>query len=155
MKAVILSDEHRKISLNWESINAYTSRWKPNTPFEFELVKRQPRKSDPMRKYYFSAVIPPFMKELGYDDDEELLFHFQLKVRYFENKDKGLGAVGLNPVHCDERGIWRNVPSVFGNESQIPVNDESGSGVSKIDFMEWVIRKASQAGVYIEPSEDN
>jgi len=134
MKFRSLSDDGRKLNLNWDHINTYTSRWKPHTVFDIEIVKRQPRKSDPMRRYYFAAVLPPFMEELGYDPDEEMLFHNQLKITYFK-------------VEPDDHGIYRKVPSVFSNESEIPVDQ-------KAKYIDWVCRKAAQYGVYIEsPNE--
>lgn len=129
MRFKAISDINRKLNLNWSVINIYTSRWKPDTWFDIEIVRRQAKKSDPMRKYYFAAVLPPFMKYLGYDPDEELLFHRQLKIVYFRIKP-------------DTKEIHRNVPSVFGNESVLPVSEKN-------EFVDWVIRKAAQEGCYI------
>jgi hypothetical protein len=72
----------------------------------------------------------PFMEHLGYDPDEEMLFHRQLKIVYFQIKP-------------DTKGIYRHVPHVFSNDSEIPVP-------KKKKFVDWVIRKAAQEGVYIE-----
>ncbi len=130
MKFTLFSDENRELNFNMEVINTYVSRWQPHTPFECEIVKRQPRKSDPLRNYYFAAVLPKFMDHLGYERDEELLFHRQLKIVYFQIKP-------------DAKGIHRGVPSVFSNESEILVP-------KKKKFVDWVIRKAAQEGVYIE-----
>ena len=133
MKFQAQSDKNRKLQVNWEHINIYVSRYLPETSFEFEIVRRQPKKSDPMRKYYFAAVLPEFMKHLGYEPEEELIFHRQLKIVYFKIKP-------------DKKGIYRNVPSVFGNESAIPVSE-------KKEYVDWVVRKAAHEGVYIdEPS---
>jgi hypothetical protein len=135
MKFTLLSDDNRKLSFNMERINVYASRWKPHTPFEIEITKRQPRKSDPLRSYYFAVVLPAFMEHLGYEKDEELLFHRQLKIVYFNIKP-------------DTKGIYRNVPSVFSNDSDIPVPE-------KKKFIDWVVRKAAQEGVYIpDPNEE-
>lgn len=129
----ILTDD-RKLNLNWESINQYLSKWKPGTAIEVEIVRRVPRRSDPLRKYYFAAVLPPFMEHLGYDPEEEMIFHRQLKIVFFK-------------IKRDERGIRRGVPSVFSNESDIPVS-------IKKKFVDWVIRKASEYGAYIpDPGE--
>ena len=136
MKFKAVSNEKRQLSLNWDHINLYVARWKPGTPFDIEVVRRQAKKSDPMRKYYFAAVLPPFMKELGYDPDEELFFHHQLKITYFRHNPE-------YEVYQDKRGIWRNVPSVFGNDSDLDVS-------IKHEFTEWVKRKAAENGVYIE-----
>ena len=129
-----LSNDKRQLALNWDSVNAYTARWKEHTSFEVSITKRQPKVSSPMRKYYFSAVLPPFAKELGYDPDEELLLHNQLKIVFFK-------------VEPDERGIYRKVPSVFSNESELTVPE-------KVPFVDWVCRKAAQYGVYIESSQE-
>ena len=134
MNFTILSDDKRRLPLNMEQINAYASRWKPHTSFEVSIVKRQPKVSSPMRKYYFSAVLPPFAKELGYDPDEELLLHNQLKIVFFK-------------CEPDERGIYRKVPSVFSNESELTVPE-------KVPFVDWVCRKAAQYGVYIPDSQE-
>ena len=125
-----ISDDHRKLNLNWDRVNIYVSRYKPGTSFEVSITRRQPRRSDPLRKYYFSAVLPPFMNHLGYERDEEDLFHRQLKIVYFNIKP-------------DKKGIYRNVPSVFGNESDLPVS-------AKKKFVDWTIRKAAIEDIYIE-----
>ena len=130
MKLQTISTDDRKLNLNWDSINTYISKYKPGTAFEIEIVRRQPRKSDPLRKYYFAAVVKPFMEHLGYEPDELELFHRQLKITYFQIKP-------------DLKGIYRNVPSVFSNESDIPVP-------VKKKFVDWVIRKASIEGCYID-----
>ncbi len=135
MKFKLVSDDKREIRPNWEHIKIYVSRYKPHTSFDLEVVRRVAKKSDPMRKYYFAEVMPKFIKKLGYEKDETLLVHHQLKIRHFENDPK-------YEVEQDRRGIWRNVPSVFGNKSKMPVPD-------KKKFVDWVIRKAAQAGVYI------
>ena len=97
-----------------------------------EIKEYHKTKSDPMRKYYFSTVLPPFAESLGYDPDEELLLHRQLKIVFFKIKP-------------DKRGIHRNVPSVFGEKSdkEIPI---------KAKFVDWVIRKAAQNGVIVPNS---
>jgi len=115
-------------------VDIYTSRWKPGTPFDFEIIRRVARKSDPMRKYYFGVVIKEYMKHLGYEPHEEELFHRQLKIIYFQIKP-------------DEKGIYREVPSVFSNESDIEVP-------KKKEFVDWVIRCAARDGAYIpDPNE--
>lgn len=142
MKFRARTNEKREIEIRWDLVNKYVSKWKPGTLLSVEIVRHQKKSSDPLRKYYFAAVLPPFMKELGYENDEELFFHQQLKVTYFkDNPDHN--------IHQDKRGIWRNVPSVFGNDSELPVS-------IKKEFTDWVIRKAAQYGVYIpDPGEQN
>ena len=83
-----------------------------------------------MRKYYFAEVLPTFAGGIGYDPDEYLLFHQQLKIVYFQ-------------IEPDKKGIYRKVPHVFANESDIPVPE-------KKKFVDWVIRKAAMEGVYIK-----
>jgi hypothetical protein len=129
MKFKAILNDKRRLNLNWEHINLYLSRWKPGTPFEIEIVRRKPKKSDPLRKYYFSTVIRPFADNQGYEADEIILFHRQLKIIYFQIKP-------------DKWGAYKNVPHVFANESDIPVPD-------KKKFVDWVIRKAAAEGVYI------
>ncbi len=121
-----------KLQINWDRIAVYLSNFKDGTAFDVEIIRRQKTKSDPMRKYYWGAVLPPFMSALGYDKDEDDLFHRQLKITYFR-------------VKPDKRGIYRNkdIPSVFGDESTLGVSDKKA-------FLDWVIRKAAEAGVYID-----
>ena len=134
MKFRAILNNDRKLDINWESINLYLQRWKPGTPISVEIIRKVSRRSDPLRKYYFAAVLPTFMFHLGYDPEEELLFHRQLKIVFFKIKP-------------DKKGIYRKVPHVFSNDSNIPVPDK------KI-FVDWVIRKASQEGCYIpDPGE--
>jgi len=137
MKFQTVSTDKRELKIDWEKVNIYASRYKPGTPFDVEIVRRQKKKSDPMRKFYFGAVLPPFMKELGYEPDDELQFHMMLKITYFK---------GTHDIHQDERGIWKNIPSVFSNESELDVP-------VKKEFVEWVIRKAAHYGVYIDDPE--
>jgi len=118
-----------KLDIQWDKLNLYVSRFKDNTFFDVEIKRVQKTVSGPMRAYYFSTVLPPFAEALGYDKDEHLLLHRQLKIVYF----------GIEP---DKRGIYRKVPSVFGNKSKIAISD-------KQKFVEWVKRKAAIDGVYI------
>jgi len=129
MKLKAQTDKNRKINLNWDLINVYLSRWKPETWIDIEIKRHQHKKSDPLRKYHFGGVLPELMNHLGYEKDEKYQFHWQLKIKYF----------GIEP---DKRGIYRNVPSVFGDKSKIPVS-------KKKEFVDWVIRKAAKMGCYI------
>jgi hypothetical protein len=123
-----------KLSINWDRINTYLSNFKDGTPFEIEIVKRQKTRSTPLRNYYFGGVLPKYMEFLGYERNEQELFHNQLKIVYFQIKP-------------DKKGIYRNVPKVFSDESTIHVPD-------KVKFVQWVIRCAAKDGVYIEdPNE--
>ena len=140
MQFKLVSDNNRKITLNMDAISAYTSRYKPGSPFDFEIVRRQSKKSDPMRKYYFSTVLPPFMDELGYEKHEDELFHHQMKSLFFKNYKE-------YEMEQDVLGVWRNVPSVFGKDSTMPIS-------RKKKFVDWVIRQAARGGVYIpDPNE--
>ena len=99
-----------------------------------------------MRRYYFAAVLPPFLKELGYEQDEGLFFHHQLKIRFFENHPDFLDKDGNPTIKKDGRGIWKNVPAVFSNDSVMDVS-------VKKEFTDWVIRKAAYYGVLIDDPE--
>ena len=134
MKFKVTSDSQRKIKINWDHINLYALRWKPGTEFEVEITRKQKKVSDPMRKYYFAAVLPPFMSHLGYDPEDQELFHRQLKIVYFQ-------------IEPDKKGIYLDVPSVFGNDSDMPISE-------KTKFLDWVIRKAAQEGCYIENPDE-
>jgi hypothetical protein len=120
-----------KLQINWDRIAVYLSNFKDGTSFDVEIVRRQKTRSDPMRKYYFGAVLPPFLEALGYEKDEDDLVHRQLKITYFRIKP-------------DKRGIYRNkdIPSVFGDESTLGVSEKKA-------FLDWVVRKAAENGVYI------
>ena len=136
MKFQLHSDEKRNLKFNMEAINAYTSRWKPHTPFEVEIVKRQPRKaSDAFRGYYFGAVLPPFLEALGYEPEEDILLHKHLKATFFR-------------ISPDSHGVLhdKDIPSVFSSESDLPHE-------TRTKFVEWVIRLAAREGVYIPDPE--
>jgi len=123
------TDDNRKLVVNWDHINLYLSRRKPGTLFEIEIKPFERKISDPLRRYYWSTVLPPLLKELGYEPHEDELVHNQLKILFFN-------------CEPDERGIYRNVPSVFGNQSDEPIS-------RKQEFIEYVKRIAVKYGVYI------
>jgi hypothetical protein len=122
-----------KIDINWDHLNIYASKWKDGTWFDLEIIRHQKKKSDPQRKMYFAAILPEFAKGLGYDPDEYLLFHRQLKIVYFQ-------------VEPDKKGIYRNVPHVFANESELVVPERT-------KFIEWVLRKSAMEGIYIDTKQ--
>ena len=132
MKFKAKINEKQQLDINWDLVNTYLSRWKIGTVLDVEIVRRQKTKSDPMRKMYFAAILPEFAKGLGYDPDEYLLFHRQLKIVYFQ-------------VEPDKKGIYRNkdIPHVFHNDSTLPISE-------KTKFIDWVLRKAAIEGIYIE-----
>ena len=112
-------------------IDSYLQGFKPDTWFDIEIKRKTKKKSDPLRSYYFSAVLPIYMEHLGYEPQEQELFHDQLKKVYFQ-------------VQPDKKGIYRNVPHVFSNsESELDVPE-------KVKFVEWVKRCGAKDGVYIE-----
>jgi hypothetical protein len=120
-----------KLDINWDHLNLYAERWKDGALFDCEIVRRQRKRSDPMRKWYFASILPTFMHKLGYEPEEEMIFHRQLKIVFFKIKPDG-------------RGIYRDkeIPSVFSNDSELPVSQ-------KKEFVDWVIRKAAEYGCYI------
>jgi len=126
----IKSNDRHQIDLPRGDIDAYVSTFDSCTWFEVIVRKYRPKTSNPLRKYYFGFVLPPWMKEIGYDPDELKLVHEQLKIRYFNSEP-------------DKRGIYRDVPSVFSDESELDVSE-------KYDFVEWAIRKAAIDGVVIK-----
>ena len=130
MKFKAKTNSKQELDINWRLINDYLKKWRPGTELDIEITRKAARKSDPMRKWYFAAVLPVFAEGLGYDPDEYLLFHRQLKIVYFQ-------------VQPDKKGIYRKVPHVFANESELPVPQKS-------KFIEWVQRKAAMEGIYIE-----
>ena len=130
-----IHSKNRKLNLNTEAINTYVSRWK-DCWFDVSITRKQKKKSDPLRKYYFAAVAKPYGEHLGYDADEIELLHRQLKIVFYQ-------------VQPDTKGVHRNkdIPSVFGNDSEIPISE-------KVKFVEWVTRAAAKDGCYIEPLEN-
>jgi len=128
------TNNERKLDVNWDRVNAYASKWKPGTVLDIEIVRRKRKISDPMRRLYFGHVLPAYGNHLGYDADEHMLLHRQLKIVWFN-------------VQKDEKGIYRNVPHVFANEAETDVKGKSR-------FMEWVVRCAARDGCYIEMPGD-
>jgi hypothetical protein len=139
----LVSDNHRKIRINMELVDIYTMRYVVGTSYDVSITRRQKKVSDPMRRFYFAAVLPPLIIGLSYEKDEALLVHHQLKIRYFQNHPDFLDENGEPIIKQDERGIWRNVPSVFSNKSKLVIS-------VKKEFVDWVIRIAAQYGIYIE-----
>ena len=137
MKFRTKSDNTRSISLNMELINAYVSRWLPNTWFDISITRKKKTVSSPMRKYFFGVVMPEFLNGFGYEPEEKLVVHERLKILYF----------GIEP---DKHGIYRpsDIPSVFGDDSDVPIDKKQG-------YIEWVKRKAAEEGIYIpDPGEE-
>ena len=130
MKFRAKTNDKRKLDVNWNHVDAYLSKWKPGTLLDVEIIRHSEKRSDPMRKMYFAAVLPEFAKYLGYDPDEYLLLHRQLKIVYFQ-------------IEPDEKGVHRKVPHVFANESDLKVPD-------KVKFFDWVLRKSAMEGCYID-----
>ena len=136
MKFKLRSDKNRQVHLNMDAINIYVNKWVPETEFEIEIVRRRRTVSSPMRKYYWSVVLPTFAEHLGYEPDEYDMFHRQLKIVYFQ-------------VKPDKHGIYRekDIPAVFANDSELDIS-------IKAKFQDWVKRKAAIEGVYIpDPGE--
>jgi hypothetical protein len=127
--------DNGKLNVNWERIGVYLSRFKDGTVFDIEITRQQRTKSSSMRKYYFGVVLPLFLAHLGYEKDEDELLHRQLKIVYFRIKP-------------DAKGIYRHVPTVFSDKSDIPVAE-------KAKFLEWTVRKAAQEGVYIPDANES
>jgi hypothetical protein len=134
MKFKKRSDKNRKLQINLDLIQAYASRYLPETEFEIEVTRRKKTISDPMRRWYFreDGVIKPLMKHLGYDPEDMLSLHRYLKILYFNVQPDKFG-------HYPEKDI----PSVFGNESKMPVDEKRA-------FVDWVLRKAADQGCYID-----
>jgi len=127
MKARLVSDENRRVHLNMDAINAYTAKWKPGSPFDFELTRKVKRVSDPARKYYYGVVLPCFLDAYYYERDEGDMIHRFLKIKYFS-------------VQPDSHGVVRekDIPSVFSNDPTVPPDQRNA-------FTAWVIRKAAQS----------
>lgn len=139
----LVSDDSKRIQINMDLVNIYTGRYKAGTPYDVSVTRRQAKKSDPMRRFYFATVLPPFMEELGYDISESKFFHQQLKIRYFERHPLFLDENGKTIIKKDKRGMWQNVPKVFRKESMLDVS-------VKKQFVDWVRQKAAEYGIYTE-----
>ena len=125
-----ITDNNRRLSVNWDRINQYCAQWPPGTPLEFSLTRRKKKRSGPMRRLYFGHVLPTYADHLGYDADEHMLLHRQLKIVWHK-------------VQPDKKGIYRNVPGVFADDAPTLVQD-------KKRFLEWVVRCAARDGSYID-----
>ncbi len=131
MKFKAFSDENRRVSDSirqlLDRLDAYASRYKPHTAFEFEIVKRQPRVSSPARKYYYGVVLPCFLDAYFYERDEADIVHRHLKILYF----------GIKP---DKHGIYREreIPSVFSDNPTVKPQQRTA-------FVDAVIRKCAQS----------
>jgi len=130
MKFKIKSDNNRKINLNMAAINTYVGRYKAETEFEVEVVRRKVTVSSPMRRYFFGVVMPIFLEAYGYDPDESLILHERLKIVFFG-------------VPVDNHGVYRkkDIPSIFGDDSDVPIE-------KKQQYIEWIVRKSSAEGYY-------
>ena len=116
-----------------ELIQAYIDRCKEGDVFIHEIRRPQKRGSDPLRRYYFGAMLPLFMSEIGYEPHEKDMFHEQLKMLYFQPEP-------------DEHGFKR-VPAVFRKKARKLVKEQA-------KFIEWVKRLAAQQGIYLpDPNE--
>lgn len=138
MKFKLKSDSKKQIRLNMDAIQAYVSRHKPMTEFEFSITRRKEitLASKNQRSFYFGYILPPFMEELGYDPEDTEQFHLYAKVTFFQNDPDF-------KITQDDRGIWHGVPSVFSLDPDI------GDGKRR-KFIDWILRRAAYEGVYIE-----
>jgi len=107
----------KKLETNWEIIDVFLSRFKPGTLLELDIKRLERKESNPMRRYYYSQVLPPLLKATGYEVYEAQFVHNVLKGMFFENHENEEWR-----TYKDERGIWRNVPHVFAKNSPIPVS---------------------------------
>lgn len=120
--------EGNRLEYQRELVAVYLKRFKEGDVFICEIRRPQKKSSDSQRRYYFGAMLPVFMDHLGYDRDEKLAFHNQLKCIYYN-------------VKPDKNGFLIP-PNVF----------TKGKRTTKeaADFMSWVQRKAAEMGCYIE-----
>lgn len=136
MKFRAISTKKKNLDINWNQVMQYVSRWEPGTLFTVDVVRRVIENKSPLRRYYWSTVMPLFLEAHGYDPSEAETVHKHLKIVFF----------GVKP---DEHGIYRDkdVPPLFADES-----DEENK--TKIRFIDWLKREAAQQGVYIpDPNE--
>jgi len=119
--------ENGRLVYNRELLAIYLNRFKDQTVFKCVIKRPQKSSSNSQRKYYFGSVLPTLMDHLGYDRDDKLSFHNQLKILYFT-------------VEPDKHGFLV-APSVF----------TKGAKTTKqaANFINWVQRKAAEYGCYI------
>lgn len=91
----------KKLDTNWEIIDLYLAKFKPDTLLEIEIKKFERRNSDPMRRFYYSQILPPLLKATGYETYEGEIVHHTLKGLYFENHKEEKWR-----TYKDERGLW-------------------------------------------------
>ena len=128
------TDDNRRLHFNMEQINIYTSRRLPNTEYDIEIKPYKKKKSLPMQKYFFAEVMEKMCQELGYYPNEKEDLHKHMKITYFSIKP-------------DKLGVYRNIPSVFGEESTLPID-------GKWKYVEWVRHQAASLGIYTnDPGE--
>uniref|UniRef100_A0A6M3Y0C0 Uncharacterized protein n=1 Tax=viral metagenome TaxID=1070528 RepID=A0A6M3Y0C0_9ZZZZ len=120
--------EGNRLEYNRELVAVYLSRFKTGTVFKCEIKRPQRTESQPLRAYYFGKVLPDFMDHLGYEKEDKLEFHMQLKMLYFDPQP-------------DKHG-FKITPTVFSKQSKVPVD-------KKVEFVEWVKRLAAREGCYI------
>lgn len=127
----VTSDKRTLDATTIALINQYASRWQPGTALEVE-VKRRAKVSNPQRRFYFAGVLPALLEACGYDPEDAMQVHRQLKILFFH-------------VQPDERGIYRerDIPSVFSNAPTVEPSQRT-------KFVDWVIRKAVENGAEID-----
>lgn len=117
MKFRARTNSKKKFETNWDVIETFLMRLKPNTLLEIDITKLEKKNSDPMRAYYYSQTLPPLLKATGYEVYEGVFVHHNLKGIFFENHKNEEWR-----THKDERGVWRNVAHVFSKKSPIPIS---------------------------------
>ncbi len=137
------TDQNREIDWNLDAINAYLKRWKPETYLDVEITRRVTSK-DPMRRYYFAEVNPKMSESMGYEQHEYMDVHKAAKGTFFQHQEELLKKYKVTKVpHMDRLGIWRDVPSLFADDSPFPVK-------VKKQFLDWAVRRAGEHGAYVE-----
>jgi hypothetical protein len=92
-------------------------------------------------------ALPALMDGCGYEPEEKDLLHYFLKATYFQCEQ-------------DKRGIYRNVPHLFRKNAEddphfMDYCGRVGKDPNEVRnlFVDWVIRKAAEYGVYVEPNQ--
>lgn len=111
------TNSKRKFETNWDVIDTFLMRFKPNTLLEIDIKRLERKNSDPMRAFYYSQILPPLLEATGYEKYEGEIVHHTLKGLFFENHKNEEWR-----TYKDERGLWRNVPHVFAKKSPIPIS---------------------------------
>jgi hypothetical protein len=107
----------------------------PKDAWRIDIKRYRKRRSNDANEYLWSGVYPPMVRELGFTAEE---WHEEMLIRYFgkvEHTTPG-GRINVTPIRT-------TTTNENGDRDVLP-------GKDFWDFVEFIRRQASLAGVYIE-----